>query len=110
MHCLRGICLPPKREVAGDAGTQQGDGGTEPLPAAFPVALLEDVGAFLKQHSMRGSPELVQLLLETLVDLTGSAITSGKPEKGGKRGGAMVRNQGEQLTCSDKTYIGLRAT
>ncbi|EFJ45782.1 hypothetical protein VOLCADRAFT_118285 [Volvox carteri f. nagariensis] len=53
-----------------------------------------DVGKFLKHHSMRGNPEMFQLLLETLVDLTGSTAASGKPEKGSKRGGAAARNQG----------------
>ncbi|GLI65850.1 hypothetical protein VaNZ11_009480, partial [Volvox africanus] len=94
IHCLRSICLPSRREAAGEGGTQQADAGCDQVPGTSPLALLEDVGTFLKHHSMRGSPEMFQLLLETLVDFTGSVAASGKPEKSGKRGGAAARNHG----------------
>ncbi|GIL49185.1 hypothetical protein Vafri_5652 [Volvox africanus] len=94
IHCLRSICLPSKREAAGEGGTQQADAGGDQMAGTSPLALLEDVGIFLKHHSMRGSPEMFQLLLETLVDFTGSIAASGKPEKSGKRGGVAARNHG----------------
>ncbi|GIL80353.1 hypothetical protein Vretifemale_9598 [Volvox reticuliferus] len=94
IHCLRSICLPSKREAVGEGGTQQADGAGDQMAGPSPLALLEDVGTFLKHHSLRGSPEMFQLLLETLVDFTSSVAASGKPEKGVKRGSAAARNQG----------------
>ena len=95
LNCLRSVCLPTKRDAAAEGGTQHGDAADEQASAASPLALLEDVGALLRQHSLRGSPEMFKLLLDTLVDFTGSPVGSGKPEKGNKRGGgAAARNQG----------------
>ncbi|GFR51612.1 hypothetical protein Agub_g14038 [Astrephomene gubernaculifera] len=93
VHCLKSLCLPAKQQQAGD-GVQQQDAAAE--PAASPLALLEDLGSFLKQHDMRSSPEMFTMLLEALVDMTGSGLSSeaqGKPGKAGKRGGG-ARNQG----------------
>ncbi|KXZ45555.1 hypothetical protein GPECTOR_53g141 [Gonium pectorale] len=92
VHCLKSLCLPARREAqqGGEAGEN-----TDSAQAVSPLALLEDLGVFLKQHSMRGNPEMFGLLLDALVDLTSSALTPGaKPDKPGKRGGASGRNQG----------------
>ncbi|KAG2440678.1 hypothetical protein HYH02_010257 [Chlamydomonas schloesseri] len=95
IQCLKGICLPTKKAPAnGDAATQQQDGEAEAAgPAVSPVSLLEDLGLFLKHHSMRGNSEMFSLLLDALVDMTGSAVSAAAGaavagSKAGKRGGS----------------------
>ncbi|KAG2488406.1 hypothetical protein HYH03_013090 [Edaphochlamys debaryana] len=87
VQCLKGICLPTK-----GAAQQQGDGATQqdeaPAESASPLGLLHNLGAFLQHHSMRSSPEMFSMLLDALVDMTGSAVadSSAAPGKKGKRG------------------------
>ncbi|KAG2425453.1 hypothetical protein HXX76_013663 [Chlamydomonas incerta] len=90
IQCLKGICLPAKKAPAsGDAATQQDGEADAPAPAVSPVALLEDLGLFLKHHSMRGNTEMFSLLLDALVDMTGSAVSASSGSgKAGKRGGS----------------------
>ncbi len=101
MQCLKGICLPSRAAKDAQATQQSQADGAGPSQAndaqacpVSPAALLEDVGAFLKQHSMRGSPDMVALLLDALVDITASPLAGGvRPAAAGKRGGAAGRQQ-----------------
>lgn len=101
VQCLKGICLPSRAAKDIQATQQSQADGAGPSQAndaaacpVSPSALLEDVGAFLKQHSMRGSPDMVALLLDALVDITASPLAGGgRPAAAGKRGGAAARQQ-----------------
>lgn len=101
IQCLKGICLPTKKAPAsGDATQQDGEADTA-APVVSPVALLEDLGLFLKHHSMRGNSEMFALLLDALVDMTGSAVSAssggGGSGKAGKRGGSKNSGEGAVL-------------
>lgn len=103
LHCLKRACLPVGGAAgrAGEGGTQatQADDGVaaaaagDVAPPGLALACLDDLAAFLRCHSMRGNDEMISLLLDMAMDLTGSAVVGTAPAQaqrggGGRRGGA----------------------
>lgn len=92
LQCIKRVALPVKGGNAQqfepvDEDTQMPDQGQdeeEGVSAKFCLAALEDLATYLQRHSMKGSPEMLSVLIDVSIDLTKSSVAAAAPARRGR--------------------------